>query len=161
MAPITANGQTYQPIEQEKTAFAKVIHMLDPVEKDTAKLSATYADVLLGPGQDGKFPNAKQGVKIGGLNSAKQKEISKVIALYINDLDAATAKQLMAKYTSELTDTYLSFSGSGTMNQENDYIRIDGPTLWIEYTVQPSRDFPGTTHPHSVWRDRKMDYGGN
>jgi hypothetical protein len=47
------------------------------------------------------------------------------------------------------------------MNQNNDYVRIDGPGIWIEYSAQPSRDFPGTTHPHSVWRDRKTDYGGN
>ncbi|GAB2558267.1 DUF3500 domain-containing protein [Spirosoma areae] len=60
-----------------------------------------------------------------------------------------------------LADTYGAYSGSGTLNQPNDYVRLDGPSIWIEYSAQPSRDFPGMVHPHSVWRDRHTDYGGN
>ncbi len=161
MAPVTAAGRNYQPMEQEREAFSKIIEALSKAAKDSAKLSGTFSDVLLGPGNDGKFPGIKQGVRIGGLNSAQQKQIVKSIGFYVNDLDAATAKAVMAKYTAELAGTYFSYSGSGTMNQANDYVRLDGPNIWIEYSVQPSRDFPNTTHPHSVWRDRTSDYGGN
>lgn len=76
-------------------------------------------------------------------------------------MDPSTVTAVLANYTANLDDTYVAYSGSGTMNQEGDYIRIDGPRVWIEYSGQGSRDIPGTVHPHSVWRNRQSDYGGN
>ena len=70
-------------------------------------------------------------------------------------LDAA-----WAALRGELADTWVSYSGTPTLNAENDYVRIDGPSLWIEFSMQPGRIVPGI-HPHSVWRDRSADYGGN
>lgn len=161
MKPVTANGKIYQPLEQEQEAFANLIKTLTDTEKGTAKLTSSFNDVILGPGQDGKFPAKKLGFKVGNLNHAQQELVIKAIELYVNDLNVATAQDIMKKYRTELPDTYISYSGSGTMNQAADYIRIDGSSVWIEYAAQSSRDFPGTTHPHSVWRDHKSDYGGN
>jgi hypothetical protein len=157
----TQNGKTYQPVEQERKAFAGLLGGLNDDERTKARLSATYRDVLLGPGRDGQFPTAKQGLRVGELSAAQQKRVLDAISLYVNDLDPETAAPVLAKYTAGLADTYLAFSGSGTMNQVGDYVRLDGPGVWIEYSGQPSRDFPGTSHPHSVWRDRSNDYGGN
>jgi hypothetical protein len=154
-------GKKFQPLEQEKLAFANLLNELTEQEKTIAKLSLTFRDILLGPNQDGKFPNEHQGVKVGGLNKKQQNLVIKAIELYVNDLDDETAKIFMKKYSDDLANTFVAYSGSGTMNQVSDYIRIDGPNVWIEYSAQPSRDFPTTTHPHSVWRDRKTDYGGN
>jgi hypothetical protein len=149
-----------QPLEQEKFAFANVLNELTEQEKITAKLPFTFRDILLGPNQDGKFPNEHQGLKVGGLTKKQQNLVLKAIELYVRDLDTETAKIFMEKYTNDLANTFVAYSGSGNMNQVSDYIRIDGPNIWIEYSAQPSRDFPDTTHPHSVWRDRKSDYGG-
>ncbi len=161
MMAIPATGRTYQPMEQERRDFARMIETLSSAEKNTAKLSVTFADVLLGPGKDGQFPTTKIGISVGDLKKEQQQIVLKAIERYVADLDAATAKQIMAKYRVELANTYLAYSGSGTMNAANDYVRIDGPSVWIEYSAQPSRDFPGTTHPHSVWRNHTSDYGGN
>jgi hypothetical protein len=46
------------------------------------------------------------------------------------------------------------------VDAEGDYVRIDGPSVWIEWSLQPGRSIEGI-HPHSVWRDRAADYGGN
>ena len=154
-------GQKYQPLEQEKAAFANLLNSLNEQDKAKAKLSQSFNDILLGPNQDGKFSNEHQGLKFGTLNKIQQSLATKAIELYVNDLDSETAKIFMKKYTDDLANTYVAFAGTGTMNQVGDYIRIDGPNVWIEYSAQPSRDFPGTTHPHSVWRDRTGDYGGN
>ena len=116
--------------------------------------------MLLGPGQDGQFPASRQGVRLGELSAAQQQLALQALKRYVGDLDAATAGPILARYTAELPATYLAFGGSGTLNQENDYVRLDGPSLWLEYSAQPGRDFPGTVHPHSVWRDRTTDYGG-
>ena len=154
-------AKKYQPLEQERVAFASIINDLNEQEKSKAKLPYTYNDILLGPNQDGKFPNEHQGLKVGDLSKTQQALVLKAIGLYVNDLDTETAKIFMEKYTKELADTYIAYSGSGNMGQVSDYIRIDGLSIWIEYSAQPSRDFPGTSHPHSVWRDRKSDYGKN
>ncbi len=161
MTAVTVNGRTYQPMEQERQAFAQMLASLSSSERATAKLSATFRDVLLGPGKDGQFPTTKQGLRVGDLPTAKQKLVLNAISLYVNDLDPATAAPVLAAYSAGLADTYVAYSGSETMSQSGDYVRIDGPNVWIEYSGQPSRDFPGTTHPHSVWRDRTSDYGGN
>lgn len=158
---ITLNNRTYQPMGDEQQAFAVLLNSLNETEKNTAKLSATFRDVLLGPGRDGQFPNAKQGIRVGDLSAAQKTLVLNAIKRYVNDLDPTTAASVLVSYTTDLAETYVAYSGSGTMNQNGDYIRIDGPNVWIEYSNQPSRDFPGTTHPHSVWRDRMSDYGGN
>ncbi|MBT33420.1 MAG: hypothetical protein CMO01_27475 [Thalassobius sp.] len=66
----------------------------------------------------------------------------------------------MTKYTNELDETYISYSGTTNLTTRNDYVRIDGPSVWIEYSCQNGVILSGT-HPHSVWRDKLTDYGGN
>lgn len=161
IAPVTINGHTHQSLEQERQAFATMLGSLSNNEQTTAKLTSTFRDVLLGPDRDGQFPTTRQGMKVGDLNAAQKKLVLNAIKLYVNDLDPAAVAPTLASYTADLANTYVAFSGSGTMSQAGDYIRIDGPRVWIEYSGQGSRDIPGTVHPHSVWRDRVSDYGGN
>lgn len=159
--PVQAHGHTYQPMAQEHQAFAALLGSLGSREQATARLTATFHDALLGPGQDGQFPATRQGVRVGELSAAQQQLVLKALKLYVNDLDPATAAGVLATYTAELPATYLAYAGSGTMSKEGDYVRLDGPHVWLEYSTQPGRDFPGTVHPHSVWRDWVSDYGGN
>ena len=58
-ATVTANGRTYQPIEQERAAFAAILTGLSSTEQTTAKLSSTFSDLVLGPGKDAQFPTTK------------------------------------------------------------------------------------------------------
>jgi hypothetical protein len=161
LAPIQVKERSYEPLEDERRTFAEIVSSLSDEQKRSARLSSTVGDIALGPGRDNEFPTAKSGIRIGTLGMEATQKIIKAVALYVNDLDSVTARSLMKKYIEEIADTYLSFAGSETMAKASDYIRLDGPNLWIEYSAQPSRDFPGTSHPHSVWRDRKTDYGGN
>lgn len=161
MAAVTANSKTYQPVEQERQAMANVISGLSSTELVTAKLSGTYSDILLGPGVDGQFPTTKSGIKVGNLSADKQVLVMNVIKLYVNDLDTETAATVLATYNSALADTYIAYSGGGTMSAQNDYFRIDGPRIWTEYSSQGGIVIRNTPHPHSVWRDRTGDYGGN
>lgn len=161
MTPIPGAGRARQPMVQEQQAFAVLLGGLSSPQQAAARLAASFNDVLLGPGQDGQFPSARQGVRLSELSAAQQQQALQAIKLYVNDLDAATAATVLARYRAELPATYLAYVGSGTMTQAGDYVRLDGPSLWLEYSGQASRDFPGTVHPHSVWRDRTTDYGGN
>lgn len=161
MTAVQANGRTYQPAEQERRAFAALLGSLSPAEQAAARLPATFTDVLLGPGQDGQFPATRQGLRLSSLSAAQQQLALNAIKLYVNDLNPDNAAAILAGYRAQLAATYVAYAGGGTMAQASDYVRLDGPGLWLEYSAQPSRDFPGTVHPHSVWRDRASDYGGN
>lgn len=72
----------------------------------------------------------------------------------------------MALYTSELDQTYIAFTGSATagsastfLTSNTNYVRIDGPHVWIEFACQTGVIFPSQIHYHSVWRDHVSDYG--
>ncbi|GAA4493198.1 DUF3500 domain-containing protein [Hymenobacter ginsengisoli] len=160
MTPVTDHGHIYQPLEQERAALAALLGSLSTAERAKARLTTSFNDVLLGPGQDGQFPTTRQGVRLSELSAAQQQLALQAIQRYVGDLDAVTAAPILARYAAELPATYLAFVGGGTMSHAHDYVRLDGPSLWLEYSGQPSRDFPGTVHPHSVWRDRSTDYGG-
>ncbi len=160
----TLNGQvtnqTFQPTEQERLAFAALLTSLSSSEQTTARLSTTFSDVLLGPNANWQFPTTKVGIRVGNLDAAKQARVLDVIKLYVNDLDPTTAATVLAKYTSELADTYLAYTGNTGVTAVNDYIRLDGPNLWIEFSYQGGVIIRNAPHPHSVWRDRTTDYGG-
>lgn len=156
----TVNGRTYQPMEQERLAFAAMLTGLSSTEQTTARLTTTFGDVLLGPGRDWQFPTTKVGLRVGTLSTANQALVLNAIKMYVNDLDPAAAATVLAKYTSELADTYIAYSGSTGVTAQNDYVRIDGPNVWIEYVLQGGVIIRNTPHPHSVWRDRLTDYGG-
>ncbi|MEC5150635.1 DUF3500 domain-containing protein [Cryobacterium sp. GrIS_2_6] len=81
------------------------------------------------------------------------------IATYVNDIDDVDAAAILAKYASELDQTYISFSGGTDLTEQNDYVRIDGPSVWIEFSMQHGIVLSGN-HPHSVWRDKVADCGG-
>ena len=160
-ASVTAANRTYQAFEQERVAFAALLTGLSSTEQTTAKLSGTYNDLVLGPGQDGKFPATKSGLQVGNLSSDKQALVLNAIKLYVNDLDASLAAAILTRYTSELATTYVAFSGTTAMSSQGDYVRIDGPGVWIEFSYQGGVIIKNTPHSHSVWRDHTGDYGGN
>ena len=46
-----------------------------------------------------------------------------------------------------------------TLDVPNTYVRIDGPSLWIEFNNQPALAVNGIHH-HTIYRDETTDYGG-
>jgi Protein of unknown function (DUF3500)/Secretion system C-terminal sorting domain len=92
------------------------------------------------------------------LSAAQKTLVLNAIKTYTNDLNAEDEAVVLGKYQAELDETYVVFAGSGTMETKGDYIRIDGPSIWIEYNTQGGIIIKNENHPHSVWRDRKADY---
>lgn len=156
----TWNGKSNQPIQQEQVALAAMLNGLTTTELATAKLSGTYSDLVAGPQRDGSFPTTASGIKCSTLSATEKALVLAAIKTYVADVDDASAATIVAKYTNELDNTYISYSGTTSMTNRNDYARIDGPSVWIEYSCQNGVILSGT-HPHSVWRDKVTDYGGN
>jgi hypothetical protein len=154
------NGRSNAPMAQEHAAFAAMLGGLSADEQSKARLSQTFTDIIVGPQRENTYPGVRSGVRGGDLKESQRELIQRAIDTYVNDIDPPDAKVILAKYRRELADTYIAFSGTPGLNAENDYVRIDGPSVWIEFSMQPGRSIPGV-HPHSVWRDRDTDYGGN
>lgn len=159
-ATFTLNGTTNQPLVQEKDAFSAMLTGLSSTELATAKLSSTFSDLVVGPQQDGNFPATPVGLKCSNLSASEKALVLAAIKTYVYDIDDTDAATILAKYTAELDNTYLAYSGTTGMVTRNDYVRLDGPSLWLEYSCQNGIVL-SPTHPHSVWRDKTKDYGGN
>lgn len=166
----TVNGTTYAPMEDERTGLRNMLASLTTAQFNTAKLTSTFSDCLMSPGESNgntnTMPATKAGLVCSGLTTAQQDLIVAAMQNYVSDLDATTAASLMALYTSELNSTYIAFTGSATvgsastfLNTNTNYVRIDGPHVWIEFVCQTGVVFPSQIHYHTVWRDHVSDYG--
>lgn len=157
----TYNGKLYKPMVNETTAFASLMQNLSAAQLATAKRSAAQNDLIVGPQKDGAFPATKTGIKGSALTAAQKELLLAAINLYVDDLDDTAAAAILARYKAELDDTYLSYYGGTTMAALGDYLLIDGPGVWIEWSIQSSPTLKTGVHVHSLWRDRVADYGGN
>ena len=143
----------------KEAAFAALLAGLSTDQLAAAKLSKIYSDLVLGPGQDWAFPAAREGVQASTLSDAQKKLALAAIAGYVNDIADSDAATILTRYESELDDTYIAHSGTAALTEQNDYVRINGPSVWIGFSMQRGIVLSGN-HPHSVWRDRTTDYGG-
>ncbi len=156
------NDRTNVPLTQERDAFAALLQSLSAEQQAAATLEGTYRDIIAGPQSDDAIPDAQEGLNVSELDEAQQALLLTAIETYVGDINDADAATYMAKYTSELPDTVLGFSGTTDMNSEDDYVRIHGPSLWLEFSLQSNKSTgEDGNHPHSVWRDQTDDYGGN
>ncbi|MFM2359026.1 MAG: hypothetical protein RLY16_1019 [Bacteroidota bacterium] len=154
----TTSGTTYTPISQERDAFAAILAGLNSTQLAAAKSASSFSDLLLGPNANWSFPTTSTGLLCSGLTTAQKTLVINAIKTYVNDVDDANAANILATYTAELDNTYILYSGTEAMSTRNDYFRIDGPHVWIEFSVQNGVILSGV-HYHSVWRDRVNDYG--
>jgi Protein of unknown function (DUF3500) len=157
----TNTGKIVQSLVQETTTFANFLKSLSATELTTAKRASGQNDLIAGPQKDAAFPATKTGVKAGNLTAAQKDLLLLAIKTYVDELDDKAAAAVLAKYKTEIDDTYVSYTGGTTMAAQGDYILIDGPSVWIEWSMQGAVIIKGGVHPHSLWRDRKSDYGAN
>ncbi|RZL02368.1 MAG: DUF3500 domain-containing protein [Hymenobacter sp.] len=164
-ANVLATGTTVAPLSSEQSTMLAMLNGLTADQKATAKLTATFSDVLLGPntteGGTTGFPTTKVGLACSQLTSAQQDLVVAAMAPWVQDADDATAATLLAAYKAQIASTYISYSGTGNFTANGDYARIDGPNVWIEFVCQTGVVFRNNIHYHSIWRDHARDYGGN
>lgn len=156
-----AGHTTYAPMQGDHDAMVKMLGGLSAAQQKSAKLSQSFSDVVLGPNQDWKFPTKKVGVKVGSLTAAQKALVMDAIRPWVKDVDDATASRLLATYQKELNETYVAFSGNASLSKHADYVRIDGPSVWIEFVCQNGVVYGSQIHYHTIWRDRINDYGGD
>ena len=145
-------GRTVRPLGNENDKAFALINALDEKQKGQAIIGSRVADLVLGPGQDGKTIQP-EGIRASALSAAQQTMLWEVVREWSGIMADAFAGPRLAEITSHLNDTYFAWSGPTTQGSAA-YFRIQGPTLVIEYAPQNSVD-----HIHTIYRDPTNDYG--
>jgi hypothetical protein len=153
-------GVAYAPLDNEKNSMAAMLAGLTAPQLSSAKLTTVLTEVILGVGKDAQFPTTKVGIPVSSLNAGQKALVLAAIKSWTLDTDDVTGKSMLDIYEKELDNTYISYAGNATLTQSGDYVRIDGPSVWIEFIVRPAVVTPTEVQYRSVYRDRKRDYGG-
>ena len=157
----TADGATYAPLAVMKDGIVAAIGSLDPDQLVKAQRISSFDEVVLGAGVEGFYPDAPlNGVNVAELSLEQQQLVLASLEPWISIGGATAATEFRTRYESELGGTYLSVAGDPTLEEAGSYVRITGPSVWLEIVVQPAVFNPSKVHYHTVFRDRLLDYGG-
>jgi hypothetical protein len=148
----TFEGREIRPLGKENDKAFALINALDDKQRGQAILSSRVADLVLGPGQDGRLIQP-EGLRASDMSTAQQDLLLEIVREWAGIMNDAFAAPRMAEIRSSLPQTYFAWSGP-TTNGSAAYFRIQGPTLVIEYAPQR-----GVDHIHTIYRDPTNDYG--
>jgi Protein of unknown function (DUF3500) len=155
----TTEDALYAPMAGDHDGLVAMLTSLDETQLASAQLSTTFSDVLLGPDQDGQFPATKEGLAVSELSDEQKALVLEAMKPWVQDVDDVTAEELLTIYESELGETYIAYSGDTSLTNSADYVRIDGPSVWIEFVCQNGIVYGDQIHYHTIWRDHVRDYG--
>jgi hypothetical protein len=156
----TMNGKTVRPLAGESDKAIALLNALNENQKKQAILSYRLADLVLGPGQDGKTIQP-EGLKASNMNDKQRAMLLDVISEWADIVHESAAKARMAQLTADINDTWFAWSGPVTVAPGSNitaYYRIQGPHLVIEYAPQTLGGDPAL-HVHTMYRDPTNDYG--
>ena len=156
----TLNGKTVRPLGQESDKAIALLNALDENQQKQAILSYRLADLVLGPGQDGKTIQP-EGLKASAMNERQRTMLLDVISEWASIARESSATARMAEIKADIKDTWFAWSGPTTVTPGSNitaYYRIQGPHLVIEYAPQRlGGDL--SMHVHTMYRDPTNDYG--
>jgi hypothetical protein len=156
----TENGKTIRPLAGESDKAVALFNALTEAQRKQAILSYRLADLVLGPGQDGRVIQP-EGLKASTMTDRQRAMLVDVISEWggiINERDAASR---MAQLKADLNETWFAWSGPVEQTPGKNitaYYRIQGPHLVIEYSPQTLGGDPAL-HVHTMYRDPTNDYG--
>ena len=156
----TIDGKTVRPLGQESDKAFALLQALDESQRKQAILSYRLADLVLGPGQDGKTI-VPEGLKASAMNDQQRAMLLDVIAEWAGIIHESAAAARMAELKADLEQTWFAWSGPVTVTPGKNitaYYRIQGPHVVIEYAPQTLGGDPAL-HVHTMYRDPTNDYG--
>ena len=159
----TANGKTVRPLGQENDKAFALLNALDETQRKQAILNYRVADLVLGPGQDGKTIQP-EGLKASAMNEQQRVMLLDLISEWTGIVHKSAAAARMAEIKAGLEETWFAWSGPTTVSAGRNgtaYYRIQGPNLVIEYAPQGLLRQGGdpSMHVHTIYRDPTNDYG--
>jgi hypothetical protein len=155
-----ANGKTIRPLGQENDKAFALLGALDEGQRKQAILNYRVADLVLGPGKDGKTIQP-EGLKASAMNEKQRAMLLDLISEWTGIAADKSAAARLAEVKAGLDDTWFAWSGPTTAEPGKNgtaYFRVQGPKLVIEYAPQKlGGDL--SMHIHTIYRDPTNDYG--
>jgi hypothetical protein len=151
-ATYTVEGRTVRPLGKENDKAFALINALNGEQRSQAILGYKVADLVLGPGKDGRTIEP-EGIRASALSAPQQTMLWELVGEWTGIVNDGFAEPRMTEIRANLRDTYFAWSGP-TTNGSAAYFRVQGPTLVIEYAPQG-----GVDHIHTIYRDPTNDYG--
>src|SRR5215469_786399 len=159
-ALFTADGKTVRPLAGESDKAVALLTSLDENQRKQAILSFRLADLVLGPGQDGKTIQP-EGLKASNMTQKQRDVLLDLISQWANIVHESAAAARMAELKADINETWFAWSGPTDVTPGKNitaYYRIQGPHLVIEYAPQTLGGDPAL-HVHTMYRDPTNDYG--
>jgi len=156
----TIDGKTVRPLGPESDKALALLKALDDGERKQAILSYRLADLVLGPGQDGKTI-VPEGLKASAMTEHQRSMLLDLISEWAGIIHESAAMMRMNELKTDINETWFSWSGPTTAASGKNisaYYRIQGPHLVIEYAPQELGGDP-SMHVHTMYRDPTNDYG--
>ena len=156
----TLNGKTVRPLGQENDKAFALLDALDESQRKQAILNYRVADLVLGPGQDGKTIQP-EGLKASAMNDQQRALLLDLIWEWAGIVHESAAASRMTEIKAGIGETWFAWSGPTTFTPGRNgtsYYRIQGPKLVIEYAPQKLGGDP-SMHIHTIYRDPTNDYG--
>ena len=145
-------GRTVRPLGDENDKAFALVNALDATQRGQATLNYRVADLVLGPGHDGRTIQP-EGLRASSMTPAQHTMLLGLVEEWAGIMTDAYAGPRMAEIKANLPQTYFAWSGP-TDGSTAPYFRVQGPTLVIEYAPQGGFD-----HIHTIYRDPTNDYG--
>lgn len=156
----TRNGRAVRPLGGESDKALALLEALDESQRKQAILSYHLADLVLGPGQDGKTI-VPEGLKASLMNERQRAMLLDLISEWAGIIHESAAAARLAELKADINDTWFAWSGPTTAAAGRNitaYYRIQGPHVVIEYAPQLLGGDP-SMHVHTMYRDPTNDYG--
>lgn len=154
------DGKTIRPLGQESDKAVALLNALDEGQRKQAILNYRVADLVLGPGQDGKTIQP-EGLKASAMDDHQREMLLDLMSEWAGIVHESAAAARMAELKAGLRETWFAWSGTTTAPAGKNvmaYYRIQGPKVVIEYAPQPLGGDP-SLHIHTMYRDPTNDYG--
>jgi hypothetical protein len=155
-----SNEKTVRPLGEESDKALALLNALDDNQRKQAILSYHVADLVLGPGQDGKIIQP-EGLQASAMNERQRAMLLDLVAEWAGIIHESAAAARMAELKADINQTWFAWSGPTNATPGSNitaYYRIQGPRLVIEYAPQRlGGDL--SMHVHTMYRDPTNDYG--
>ena len=168
-AAFTVDGVAYDPLLVQRSAIAGLGAAL--LRYPAAQLAGSVPGLLFGAdgagNTDGTCPRAvdtvtTHGVLYSRLAASDQALAQTAIRAWVDTQAIERANTLLGAYLNSqaLAQTSVAYAGTGSVDVPGNYLLIEGPRLWLEWSVQRSAVNGSDVQYQATWRDKFADYGG-
>ena len=153
---VGSEGNELRTDDRIAAAF-DLLATLDDAQLQRAQLPEPHGEVVRGPGHDDAV--APVGLPVAELDDARRQALLGLVGRWLADAESATTDGVLARYEAELDDTTIAYAGPTDPSALGAYLRIQGPSLWLEIATPVANAGEGVHH-HTLLRDVATDHGG-